>query len=182
MWAPRTRLPEKTNRVRKGNDADALLLLSDITHLSVTIAASSGLSEAEIEAMIKQAEQNAEKDRERREAIEMANRADSVAGDTEKALNDFKDQLDSGEAEKLRTQLQGLREEAAKAQAGDSSVNPADLKAKIDELQQASLKLFEMVYKQRAADSEDSGSTGGSSSGSNTTEGEYRDVNDDKKN
>lgn len=149
----------------------------------MTIAASSGLSEAEIEAMIKQAEQNAEKDRERREAIEMANRADSVAGDTEKALNDFKDQLDSGEAEKLRTQLQGLREEAAKAQAGDSSVNPADLKAKIDELQQASLKLFEMVYKQRAADSEDSGSTGGSSSsGSNTTEGEYRDVNDDKKN
>lgn len=114
----------------------------------MTIAASSGLSEEEIENMVKQAEMNAEQDRQRRDTIEMANRADSVVGDTEKALNDFKDQLDSAEAEKLRNQLQTLREEAAKAQSGDAAVNPEELKAKIDELQQSSLKLFEMVYKQ----------------------------------
>lgn len=114
----------------------------------MTIAASSGLSEEEIENMVKQAEMNAEQDRQRRDTIEMANRADSVVGDTEKALNDFKDQLDSAEADKLRNQLQTLREEAAKAQSGDAAVNPEELKAKIDELQQSSLKLFEMVYKQ----------------------------------
>ena len=114
----------------------------------MTIAASSGLSEEEIDNMVKQAEMNAEQDRQRRDTIEMANRADSVVGDTEKALNDFKDQLDSAEADKLRNQLQTLREEAAKAQSGDATVNPDELKSKIDELQQSSLKLFEMVYKQ----------------------------------
>lgn len=98
--------------------------------------------------MIKQAEANAEQDRLRRESIEMANRADSVVADTEKALNDFKDQLDAAEADKLRTQMQTLREDVAKAQSGDTSVQPSELKAKIDELQQSSLKLFEMVYKQ----------------------------------
>ncbi|KAI7884937.1 mitochondrial matrix atpase [Lichtheimia hyalospora FSU 10163] len=149
---------------------------------SMTIAASSGLSEEEIDNMVKQAEMNAEQDRQRRDTIEMANRADSVVGDTEKALNDFKDQLDSAEADKLRNQLQTLREEAAKAQSGDATVNPDELKSKIDELQQSSLKLFEMVYKQRAAQGDsgsgDSGTSGGSTG--NTTEGEYRDVNDDK--
>ncbi|KAI9303374.1 heat shock protein 70 family [Cunninghamella echinulata] len=154
---------------------------------SMTIAASSGLSESEIEAMVKQAEENAELDRKQRESIEMANRADSVATDTEKALNDFKDQLDAAEAEKLKTQIQSLREDVSKAQsgggAGSTVIEPEALKAKIDELQQSSLKLFEMVYKQRASQNEggsenSSGST--SSSSGTTTEGEYRDV-DDKK-
>ncbi|KAI8141019.1 mitochondrial matrix atpase [Fennellomyces sp. T-0311] len=151
---------------------------------SMTIAASSGLSEDEIESMVKQAEMNAEQDRMRRESIEMANRADSVVGDTEKALNDFKDQLDSGEAEKLRAQLQALREEAAKAQSGDAAVEPTALKAKIDELQQSSLKLFEMVYKQRAAQNggDASSSDGGSTNeGGQPKEGEFRDVNDNDK-
>ncbi|ORZ16453.1 hsp7-like protein [Absidia repens] len=144
---------------------------------SMTIAASSGLSESEIENMVKQAEENAENDRKYRESIEMANRADSVAGDTEKALDEYKDQLDSGEAEKLRSQIQALREDVTKAQGGDYSVEPEALKSKIDELQQSSLKLFEMIYKQRASQNEDGGKSGGDGS-SNTTEGEYRDVND----
>ncbi|KAI9491611.1 mitochondrial matrix atpase [Zychaea mexicana] len=152
---------------------------------SMTIAASSGLSEDEIESMVKQAEMNAEQDRQRRDSIEMANRADSVVSDTEKALNDFKDQLDSAEAEKLRTQLQALREEAAKAQSGDAAVQSTELKAKIDELQQSSLKLFEMVYKQRAAQAgggdDAGGNAGGADSGNKTSEGEFRDVNDGDK-
>lgn len=115
---------------------------------SMTIAASSGLSEAEIENMVKQAEENAESDRKYRESIEMANRADSVAGDTEKALDEFKDQLDAAEADKLKEQIQALRADSSKAQAGgEATVDPEQLKAKIDELQQSSLKLFEMIYK-----------------------------------
>ncbi|KAI8344687.1 heat shock protein 70 family [Chlamydoabsidia padenii] len=149
---------------------------------SMTIAASSGLSETEIENMVKQAEENAEIDRKYRESIEMANRADSVAGDTEKALDEFKDQLDSAEADKLREQIQALRTDVTKAQGGDSSIEPEQLKSKIDELQQSSLKLFEMIYKKRASqnDSGSSDSGAGATGGSQTTEGEYRDV-DDKK-
>ncbi|SAL97954.1 hypothetical protein [Absidia glauca] len=148
---------------------------------SMTIAASSGLSEAEIENMVKQAEENAETDRKYRESIEMANRADSVAGDTEKALDEFKDQLDSAEADKLKEQIQALRADSSKAQAGgDATVDPEQLKAKIDELQQSSLKLFEMIYKKRASENEGGGGSDAGTSSGGTTEGEYRDV-DDKK-
>lgn len=132
----------------------------------MTIAASSGLTNEEIENMIQQAEANAEADRARRETIEMANRADSVMSETEKAMEDFKDQLDKAEAEKLKAKINDLRAEAMKAQSGDSSVAPAELKAKIDDLQQSSLKLFEMVYKQRAAQNEGSSSSSSESSGS----------------
>ncbi|KAI8379345.1 hsp7-like protein [Radiomyces spectabilis] len=121
---------------------------------SMTIAASSGLSNDEIENMIQQAEANAEADRARRDTIEMANRADSVMSETEKAMEDFKEQLDKAEAEKLKEKITALRGEAMKAQSGDASINPEELKSKIDDLQQSSLKLFEMVYKNRAQQSE----------------------------
>ncbi|GAB5588171.1 hypothetical protein Unana1_03071 [Umbelopsis nana] len=140
---------------------------------SMTIAASSGLSKEEIENMVTQAEQHAEEDKARRDTIEAANRADSIIHDTEKAITDFKDQLDAGEADKLNAQIQSLREVIAQAQTGDRSINHADVKAKSDELQQASLKLFEMVYKKRASEGE---AQGGASS---TTEGEYKDVDND---
>ncbi|OAD00065.1 hypothetical protein MUCCIDRAFT_88941 [Mucor lusitanicus CBS 277.49] len=117
---------------------------------SITIAASSGLSNDEIENMIQEAEKNAEADRARRDTIEMANRAESVMSETEKAMEDFKEQVDSSEAEKLKQQIEALRAETVKAQGGDESVKPDDIKAKIDQLQSSSLKLFEMVYKNRA--------------------------------
>ncbi|KAL7310526.1 Hsp70 ATPase ssc1 [Mucor circinelloides] len=117
---------------------------------SITIAASSGLSNDEIENMIQEAEKNAEADRARRDTIEMANRAESVMSETEKAMEDFKEQVDKSEAEKLKQQIEALRAETVKAQGGDESVKPDDIKAKIDELQSSSLKLFEMVYKNRA--------------------------------
>jgi molecular chaperone DnaK len=128
-------------------------------NLLVTIAASSGLSSDEIEKMVEEAEKNAESDRARRETIEMANRAESVMGETEKAMEDFKDQVDKSEAEKLKQQIESLRAETVKAQGGDTDIRPEDLKSKIDELQQSSLKLFEMVYKNRAQQQDDSNNT-----------------------
>lgn len=110
--------------------------------------------------MVQEAEKNAEADRARRDTIEMANRAESTMSETEKAMDDFKDQIDSAEADRLKSQIASLREQTVKAQAGDSDIKPEDLKAKIDELQTSSLKLFEMVYKNRANQS-DQGSTDG---------------------
>lgn len=133
------------------------------THFSsllVTIAASSGLSSDEIDRMVQEAEKNAEADRARRDTIEMANRAESTMSETEKAMDDFKDQIDSAEADRLKSQIASLREQTVKAQAGDADIKPEDLKAKIDELQTSSLKLFEMVYKNRANQS-DQGNTDG---------------------
>lgn len=152
---------------------------------SITIAASSGLSESEIENMIQDAEKFAETDKERKNLIEASNSADSVINDTEKAMTDFKDQLDAAEADKLKTQISELREVVSKAQGGDETgLTSEEIKKKTGELQQASLKLFELVYKKRAAEQGGDASASESSSSSTEADGkdaEYKDVNNEKK-
>ncbi|CAH6718412.1 import motor subunit, mitochondrial [[Candida] jaroonii] len=114
---------------------------------SITVAGSSGLSDAEIEQMVNDAEKFAESDKARREAIESANRADQLCNDTESSLTEFKDKLDTADADKLRSLITSLREIAVKAQAGEE-VDGAELKSKTEELQNESLKVFEKLYKQ----------------------------------
>ncbi|KAI9452377.1 heat shock protein 70 [Lactarius psammicola] len=99
---------------------------------SMTIASSSGLSDKDIERMVSDAEQYAEQDKARRDIIEESNKAES-------AMNEFKDQLDASEKDKLR-------EIAAKGQAGDGAT------------QQASLSLFQKVYEKKNAESSASSS------------------------
>ena len=119
---------------------------------SMTIASSSGLSDKDIEKMVSDAEQYAESDKSRRQLIEESNKAESVCHDTEKAMNEFKDQLDATEKEKVTKLVTELREIATKGQAGDASVTAEDVKAKIDETQNASLGLFQKVYEKRNAE------------------------------
>ncbi|EIN06543.1 heat shock protein [Punctularia strigosozonata HHB-11173 SS5] len=119
---------------------------------SMTIASSSGLSDKDIERMVADAEQFAEQDKARRELIEEANKAESVCVDTEKAMNEFKDQLDTAEKEKVEKLVGELRELATKGQAGDASLTAEGIREKINETQQASLGLFQKVYEKRAAE------------------------------
>jgi molecular chaperone DnaK len=119
---------------------------------SMTIASSSGLSDKDIEKMVSDAEQYAETDKARKQVIEDANKADSVCADTEKAMNEFKDQLDATEKDKVTKLMAELRELSAKAQAGDTSVTPEQLKTAIDATQNASLGLFQKVYEKKQAE------------------------------
>ncbi|KAF8549966.1 heat shock protein [Imleria badia] len=119
---------------------------------SMTIASSSGLSDKDIERMVSDAEQFAESDKERRALIEEANKGESVCSDTEKAMNEFKDQLDATEKEKVSKLVGELRELAAKGQVGDASVTADQIREKINETQQASLGLFQKVYEKRNAE------------------------------
>ncbi|KAJ5485131.1 Heat shock 70 kDa protein [Penicillium diatomitis] len=114
---------------------------------SITIASGSGLSDAEIQNMVDEAEKYGEADKERKAAIEAANRADSVLNDTEKALKDFEDRLDKTEAESIREKIATLREFVAKSQSGEGTATAEELKAKVDELQTASLTLFDKMHK-----------------------------------
>ncbi|KAJ2135931.1 hypothetical protein GGH17_002170, partial [Coemansia sp. RSA 788] len=141
---------------------------------SITIAASSGLSETEIEDMIANAEKHAEADKERREVIEATNSADSIISDTEKNLEEFKEQLDKEESEKIRTQLDELRQTLAKVNSGEVSLKAEDIKKQSGNVQQASLKLFEMVYKQRANQKDEAGKSG--SSESSTKDADFKDA------
>ncbi|KAM0750116.1 heat shock protein 70 [Meredithblackwellia eburnea MCA 4105] len=119
---------------------------------SITIAASSGLSDKEIESMIEQAEKHAEADKERRELIEASNSADSVAAETQKAIQEFKEQVDAAEAKKVEGLVAELRELAIKAQGDSSGITAAQIKEKVAETQQASLSLFQKVYEKRNAE------------------------------
>ena len=128
---------------------------------SITIASGSGLSDAEIQQMVEDSEKYAETDKERKAVIETANRADSVVNDTEKALNEYADKLDKTEADQIREKITSLREFVAKAQSGEVTATAAEIKEKTDELQVASLNLFDKMHKARAESGEASQSAEG---------------------
>ncbi|KAI7298854.1 Heat shock 70 kDa [Hortaea werneckii] len=117
---------------------------------SITIASGSGLSDNEIEDMVKDSEKYAEADKERKQAIEAANRADSVVNDTEKALKEFEDRLDKSEAEPIREKINEMREIIAKNQSGEGNLTAEELKQKTDELQTSSLTLFDKMHRARS--------------------------------
>ncbi|KAK4126087.1 heat shock protein 70 [Parathielavia appendiculata] len=128
---------------------------------SITIASGSGLSESEIQKMVEESEKYAEQDKERKAVIETANRADSVVNDTEKALNEYADKLDKAEADQIREKIASLREFVAKAQSGEVTATSAEIKEKTDDLQVASLNLFDKMHKARAESGEPSQSAEG---------------------
>lgn len=117
---------------------------------SITISSGSGLSDSEIKTMIDDAEKYGEADKARRATIEGANRADTVANDTEKALKEFENKLDKDEAENIKEKITALREVVAKAQSGDSSITAQQLKEQTDALQTASLTLFDKMHRARS--------------------------------
>ncbi|KAK6531653.1 70-kilodalton heat shock protein [Orbilia ellipsospora] len=137
---------------------------------SITIASGSGLSDSEIQSMVDDAEKYAETDKARKHLIETANRADSVINDTEKAMKDFAEKLDKEEAEKIREKITALREVVSQSQAGEGNLTGDELKAKIDDLQMASLTLFDKMHtaareKDNSTPSDDSSSSSGPTDG-----------------
>lgn len=125
----------------------------------IVIQSSGGLSKDEIENMVRKAEQFAKEDQEKRDRVEAVNHAEGIVHDTESKMEEFKDQLPAEECTKLRDQISQVREMLT----NKDSKTPEEIKKTTNELQQASLKLFEMAYKKMAAERE-------SSSGSNKTE------------
>ena len=159
-------------------DANGIVNVSALEKASnkqadITIAGGGGLSDAEVERMVKDAEQYAEQDKARKNLIEESNRAQSVAGETAKAVAEFGEQLAAEDKEKLNGLIKELEETAAKAQSGDESVTVDQIREKIDETQQASLNLFKKVYEKRN-DQGSSGSSGSSEGGSSTEGGENK--------
>ena len=119
---------------------------------SITVAGSSGLSDSEIEKMVNDAEKFKSQDEARKQSIETANKADQLANDTENSLKEFEGKLDKAEAQKVKDQVAALKELVARVQAGEE-VASEDLKTKTDDLQNASMKLFEQMYKNNQGES-----------------------------
>merc|ERR1712213_226265 len=120
----------------------------------IVIQSSGGLSKDQIENMVREAEQHAEEDKRKREIIEVLNQADSIIHDTESKMEEYKDQLPKEECDSLKEKIASVKETIA----NKDSKTPEEIKQEITDLQQASLKLFEMAYKKMAADRESSSS------------------------
>ena len=110
----------------------------------ITIKANSGLSEDEIQKMVKDAELNAAEDHKKVELVQARNQADSLAHSVKKSLTEHGDKLDAAEKEKIEAAIKEV-EEAIK---GDDK---AAIEAKTNALMEASQKLGEKVYAQQQA-------------------------------
>lgn len=128
----------------------------------IRIESSSGLSEDEINKMVKDAELHAEEDRKEREFIELSNEADSLIYSTEKSMKDYGDKIGESDKAAIEAAVEALKKAV-------ESKNADDMKAKVEELKQASYKLAEEVYKQTSAQQEAGGSDAEQNAGAGET-------------
>jgi molecular chaperone DnaK len=106
----------------------------------ITIQASGGLSDADIEAMVKDAEANADADKARRELVEAKNQAESLIHSTEKAMEEHSDKVDPTTIEAIELAMAALRDDLETEDAGK-------IKAGIQNVTEAAMKLGEAIYK-----------------------------------
>jgi len=136
----------------------------------IRIQASGGLSETDIQKMVKDAEANAAEDKKRREAVDAKNHADSLVHSTEKALAEHGSKVEDSERRAIEDAVSDLKE----ALKGDDA---EAIKAKTNTVAQASMKLGEAMYKQQAeADAKKDAAQ------DDVVDAEFTEVDDDKNN
>src|ERR1700742_622692 len=141
----------------------------------IRIQASGGLSDADIQKMVKDAEANAAEDKKRRELVEARNQGDALVHSTEKALSEHGDKVDAGERTAIENAIASLKE----ALKGDDA---DDIQAKTNTLAQASMKLGEAMYKaQQAEGGESAGGGEAPKADDNVVDADFEEVEDDKK-
>ena len=127
----------------------------------IRIESSSGLSEADIEKMVKEAEAHAEDDKKARETIEAKNNAETLCYSTEKALKDYGDKISSQEKANIEAAVKDLRDTLA---SSNSSLE--EIKSKTEKLQEVSMQLGQKVYEaaQQAQNAQNSANSSNASS------------------
>jgi molecular chaperone DnaK len=147
----------------------------------IRIQASGGLSETDIEKMVKDAEAHAEEDKKRKAEVEAKNHAEALVHSTEKALAEHGSKVGDAERTAIENGLADLKEAL-------KGTDAAAIKTKSDTLLQASMKLGEAMYRQQqeAAAGDAAGAAPGGESGGakkdDVVDAEFTEVNDDKKN
>ena len=135
----------------------------------ITITASSGLSKEEIDRMVRDAEMHAQEDLQRKEEIEVRNRADSAAYQAERTLRDVGDKVSAGVRSEVEDKVKVVRDAL-------SSNDITRLRSATDELESAMQRIGQDVYSQNGATAEAGPQGPTSESDSGTVEGEYREV------
>lgn len=139
----------------------------------IRIQASGGLSDAEIEKMVKDAEANADADKKRRETVEAKNQAESLIHSSEKSLKDYGDKVSEADRTAISDAIASLKEAVEKAEP-----DLAELQARTQTLMEVSMKLGQAMYEQSQA--AEAGAHGASAD-DKVVDAEYEEVDDDKK-
>lgn len=139
----------------------------------IRIQASGGLSDAEIEKMVKDAEANADADKKRRETVEAKNQAESLIHSSEKSLKDYGDKVSEADRNAISDAIASLKEAVEKAEP-----DLAELQARTQTLMEVSMKLGQAMYEQSQAAE---GAAHGASADDKVVDAEYEEVDDDKK-
>jgi len=131
----------------------------------IRITASSGLTQEEIERMVKEAELHAEEDRKYKELIEVKNKADSIVYSTQKSLNDFGDKISESEKKEIQDAIDATKKAI-------ESGTKEEIESKMNELINKAHKLAEEAYKQSSSNEEQTSSTDNSKKEEDVVEAE----------
>ncbi len=146
----------------------------------IKIQASGGLSDEEIEKMVKEAEENAEADKKKREAVDTRNHADSLINETEKNLKEHGDKIPEADRNKITEDIEELK----KVKDGEDL---EAIKSKTEALVQSSLKMGEAIYKQSPQNAGPQPDPSGAEPSADNTkdekvvDAEFEEVDEDKK-
>ncbi|MFC4388480.1 molecular chaperone DnaK [Gracilibacillus marinus] len=140
---------------------------------SITIKSSSGLSEDEVEKMVREAEENAESDKKRREEIELRNEADQLVFQTDKTLKDLGDKVTEEEKQKAEAAKDALKKAL---EENDMEEIKSKKEALEQEVQNLTVKLYEQAQQAQQAQGEDA-----QKQDDDVVDADYEEVDDDKK-
>ena len=138
----------------------------------IRIQASGGLSDADIEKMVKDAEANAEADKKRREGVEAKNQAESLIHSSEKSLKEYGDKVTEADRKAIEDAIAAL-----KTSVEASEPDADDIKAKTNTLMEVSMKLGQAIYEAQQA--EEGASASDEAAGDNVVDADYEEVKDE---
>ena len=141
----------------------------------IRIQASGGLSEEEIEKMVKDAEKNAEEDKKRRARVDAVNNAEALIHQTEKQLEEYGDKVGAENKSAIETALKELKEVK-----DDETASPETIQQKTQALMQAAMKLGEAMYAQQQGGGEASSEESGEAGSEDVVDAEFTEVKDDE--
>src|SRR6056297_3431643 len=146
---------------------------------TITIQASGGLSEDDIDRMVKEAEENAEADKGRRELVEARNQAESLIHSTEKSVEEHGDKVDPTTVEAIELAIAALKDDLE-----DDKVTADKIKSGIQNVTEAAMKLGEAIYKAQADEGESEPSAADSQGGNDDdtiVDADFEDLDDNKR-
>ncbi|WP_425046866.1 molecular chaperone DnaK [Primorskyibacter sp. S87] len=141
----------------------------------ITIQASGGLSDDDIDKMVKDAEENAEADKARKDLVEAKNQAESLIHSTEKSIEEHSDKVDPSTVEAIELAVAALKDEL-------ESDNADKIKSGIQNVTEAAMKLGEAIYKAQQEDGDEPAAADAEPGDEDIVDAEFEDLGEDKRN